>query len=144
MSKLVHTNLWIHPIRNMCTTCVSLCQMLSTIVCVLTLGRDRRKGSKGVDGRYQLLPKKFDERRYDNYLMQYATLLYGWGILTVRNEISKRLVYGIPGAGAEIVTLVRVPWACNICLLFAATLVPNPFLNHSQLNAVRSMVFWRQ
>ncbi|KAL7428343.1 hypothetical protein ACHAXM_001235 [Skeletonema potamos] len=81
-------------------------QMLATIVCVLTFGRDRRNSSKSfslLKDDYQLLPK-FDERRYDNYLHQYASLLYGWGILTVRSEVSKRLAYGIPGGGAEIVT----------------------------------------
>ena len=82
-------------------------QMLATIVCVLTFGRDRRKSSKaigpGKDDDYQLLPK-FDERRYDMYLHHYAALLYGWGCLTVRNEISKRLAYGVPGAGGEIIT----------------------------------------
>lgn len=81
-------------------------QMLATIVCVLTFGRDRRKSSSNSLGKqndYQLLPK-LDERRYDNYLYQYASLLYGWGILTVRSEISKRLAYGIPGEGAEIVS----------------------------------------
>ena len=75
-------------------------QMLSTIVCVLTFGRDRRAVSSNGKGRYQLLPK-FDERRYDNYLRQYAALLMGWGALTVRCEVSKRLAYSTPGAGAE-------------------------------------------
>eukprot|EP00984_Skeletonema_dohrnii_P027712 scaffold17342_cov112-Skeletonema_dohrnii-CCMP3373.AAC.5 len=81
-------------------------QMLATIVCVLTFGRDRRKSSSksfGQQDDYQLLPK-FDDRRYDNYLYHYASLLYGWGILTVRSEVSKRLAYGIPGGGAEIVS----------------------------------------
>lgn len=86
-------------------------QMLSTIVCVLTFGRDRRRDDMSRDrrdptrnssGRYQLLPK-FDERRYDNYLHRYAELLYGWGILTVRSELSKRLAYSTPGAGAETI-----------------------------------------
>lgn len=83
-------------------------QMLATIVCVLTFGRDRRKSlqtkSLGQREDYQLLPK-FDERRYDNYLYQYASLLYVWGILTVRSEVSKRLAFGIPGGGAEILTM---------------------------------------
>jgi hypothetical protein len=82
-------------------------QMLATIVCVLTFGRDRRKSlqtkSLGQKEDYQLLPK-FDERRYDNYLYQYSSLLYLWGILTVRSEVSKRLAFGIPGGGAEILT----------------------------------------
>ena len=81
-------------------------QMLATIVCVLTFGRDRRKTSKSFGTKkddYQLLPK-FDDRRYDNYLYQYTSMLYGWGILTVRSEVSKRLANGIPGGGAEIVT----------------------------------------
>ena len=78
-------------------------QMLSSILCVLTFGRDRRSLSRDGEGRYQLLPK-FDERRYDNYLHRYAALLYGWGVLTVRAEISKRLAYNTPGAGAETIT----------------------------------------
>ena len=72
-------------------------QMLATIVCVLTLGRDRRSSSKlrGKHDVYQLLPN-LDHRRYDNYLYQYSSLLYGWGILTIRSEILKRLTYDIP------------------------------------------------
>ncbi|KAL7466238.1 hypothetical protein ACHAXS_006526 [Conticribra weissflogii] len=79
-------------------------QMLCTILCVLTFGRDRRKNHRTNDSfsSYQLLPK-FDDRRYDNYISRYAALLYSWGVLTVRSEISKRLAYGIPGGGAEIV-----------------------------------------
>ena len=38
-------------------------QMLATITCVLTFGRDRRHLSRGRGGKYQLLPR-FDERRY--------------------------------------------------------------------------------
>jgi hypothetical protein len=75
-------------------------QMLSTIVCVLTLGRDRRCLSSGGGGKYRLLPN-FDERRYDNYLHRYAALLYGWDLLTVRIEIGKRIAYATPGAGIE-------------------------------------------
>jgi hypothetical protein len=78
-------------------------QMLATIVCVLTFGRDRRCSSSGTSGSYRLLPK-FDERRYDNYLRQYAALLYSWGLLTVRSEISKRFAYATPGAGTETIT----------------------------------------
>ena len=79
-------------------------QMLSTIVCVLSFGRDRRNASgNGGSGRYQLLPK-CDERRYDNYLHRYATLLYGWGLLTVRCEVAKRFAYSTPGAGSETIT----------------------------------------
>ena len=109
-------------------------QMLSTIVCVLTLGRDRRKLSKsrckgadvGGDCRYQLLPK-FDERRYDNYFHRYAALLYGWGVLTVRNEISKRLAFGIPGAGAEIVTQVDTRFSgSNYVKSSKPTIISNP------------------
>jgi len=77
--------------------------MLASILCVLTFGRDRRTSSKTNKARYQLLPK-FDQRRYDNYLHRYAALLYGWGLLTVRAEITKRLAYSTPGAGGEIIT----------------------------------------
>ena len=66
-------------------------QMLTTIVCVLTFGRDRRNPT-GSEGQYRLLPK-FDERRYDNYINHYRALLYAWGLLTVHAEISKRLAY---------------------------------------------------
>jgi len=69
-------------------------QMLSSIVCVLSFGRDRRDRTAGRGGRYRLLPK-FDDRRYDNYIHRYGTLLYAWGLLTVRSEISKRLAYGV-------------------------------------------------
>jgi hypothetical protein len=78
-------------------------QMLATVVCVLTFGRDRRCSSSRTGGSYRLLPK-FDERRYDNYLRQYAALLFSWGLLTVRSEISKRLAYATPGAGTETIT----------------------------------------
>jgi len=67
-------------------------QMLTTIVCVLTFGRDRRNPTSSSAGRYQLLPK-FDERRYDNYIHHYGALLYAWGVLTVHAEVSKRLAY---------------------------------------------------
>ena len=105
-------------------------QMLSTILCVLTFGRDRRdlcnNRSDAVDKRYlyQLLPK-FDERRYDNYLHRYATLLYGWSILTVRSEISKRLATPIPGGGAEIVT-VQLDTPFNGFNSNTSTLLSNP------------------
>jgi len=77
-------------------------QMLASILCVLTFGQDRRTLFKQSKERYQLLPN-FDERRYDNYLHRYSALLYGWGLLTVRAEITKRLAYSTPGAGGEIV-----------------------------------------
>lgn len=78
-------------------------QMLATIVCVLTLGRDRRCLSSGGGGEYRLLPN-FDERRYDNYLLRYAALLYGWDLLIVRTEIAKRIAYSTHGAGTETLT----------------------------------------
>jgi len=86
-------------------------QMLCTILCVLTFGRDRRKNHRTNNNFriYQLLPN-FDERRYDNYISRYATLLYSWGVLTVRSEISKRLAYGVPGGGAEIVMQLDPPY----------------------------------
>ena len=82
-------------------------QMLATMVCVLTFGRDRRisKGKrKEGNHRYKLLPQRStrDQIRFDNYIHRYADLLYSWGKLTVRNEISKRLAHAIPGAGGEI------------------------------------------
>ncbi len=81
-------------------------QMLATIVCVLSFGRDRRRLSSGAGGSYRLLPK-FDERRYDNYLRQYSALLYGWGLLAERSEVSKRLAYATPGAGTETIILLE-------------------------------------
>lgn len=86
-------------------------QMLCTILCVLTFGRDRRQNHRTNDNFriYELLPN-FDERRYDNYISRYATLLYSWGVLTVRSEVSKRLAYGVPGGGAEIVMQLDPPY----------------------------------
>jgi hypothetical protein len=81
-------------------------QMLSTIVCVLSFGRDRRHLSVDSGERCRLLPG-FDERRYDNYLHRYAALLYGWGFLNVRSELSKRLTYATPGAGTETITWLK-------------------------------------
>lgn len=78
-------------------------QMLSTIVSVLTLGRDRRCLSSGGGGKYRILPN-FDERQYDNYLHQYAALLYSWDLLTVRTEIEKRIAYPMHGTGTETLT----------------------------------------
>jgi len=78
-------------------------QMLTTIVCVLSFGRDRRgrTASGGGGGRYRLLPK-YDDRQYDNYIHRYGTLLYAWGLLTVRSEISKRLAYEVSNPAEEV------------------------------------------
>lgn len=66
-------------------------QMLSTIVSVLNLGREIHfPGST-----------RFDERRCDNYLHQYAALLYGWGFFNKHSEISKRLIYPSPSFGRD-------------------------------------------
>jgi hypothetical protein len=78
-------------------------QMLSTIVCVLSFGSDMHC-PVGSIRRRQLLPRFFDERRFDNYLHQYAALLYGWGFLNKRSEISKRLNYPAPSSGPEAIT----------------------------------------
>lgn len=82
-------------------------QMLATMVCVLTLGRDRRstRGQPGEHSdKYKLLPQGTvaDEIRFDNYLHRYCDLLYSWQSLTIRNEIHKRITYAVPGAGGEI------------------------------------------
>jgi len=101
-------------------------QMLSTILSVLLCGRDRRRSSRDTSKRrYQLLPK-FDECRYDNYLHRYAALLYGWGVLTVRSEISKRFAYNTPGAGSETITQLETNMSGNKGNLRSkCTLVPN-------------------
>ena len=82
--------------------------MLSTIVCVLSFGRDRRQMPADSGGQYYCLLPNFDERRYDNYLRHYAALLYGWGFLRMRSEISKRLANATPGAGTETITWLEM------------------------------------
>lgn len=103
-------------------------QMLSTIVCVLTFGRDRRilGSTKATEAksRYNLLPR-FDERRYDNYLHRYSALLYGWATLVVRNEIAKRLAYPIPGAGGEIVTSIEPKLLGSDAVDSSTVILPN-------------------
>lgn len=74
-------------------------QMLATMVCLLTLGRDRRSTCKhNYIDKCMLLPQLSikDSIRFDNYLRQYADLLYSWGVLTKRNEVTKRVAYNIP------------------------------------------------
>ena len=75
-------------------------QMLSTIVCVLTFGSDMHCPLSSI-GRRQLLPRFFDERRFDNYLREYAALLYGWGFFTKRSDIAKRLICPAPSTRPE-------------------------------------------
>jgi len=67
-------------------------QMLATITCVLTFGRDRRRGKGSNSDNLQLLPDLGDGR-YDNYLLLYSNLLYRWGHLVVRAEVLKRLAH---------------------------------------------------
>ena len=63
-------------------------QMLATIACVLR-GCSRRLHNKGS---CILLPQGNDER-YDAYIRRYAELLYGWGLLSVRAELNKHLLF---------------------------------------------------
>jgi hypothetical protein len=77
--------------------------MLGSMVCVLTLGRDRRTSKDCSHPRldkYSLLPQgsSTDQIRLDNYIRLYSNLLYCWGLLTARNEISKRLAFTLPEA----------------------------------------------
>ena len=71
------------------------CQMLATMACVLSGGRRsalRREKSKVSDeSRPYLLPLDQDEK-YDSYIRKYADLLYEWGLLTRRAEVTKHLV----------------------------------------------------
>ena len=71
------------------------CQMLATMACVLSGGRRsalRREKSKASDeSRPYLLPLDQDEK-YDSYIRKYADLLYEWGLLTRRAEVTKHLV----------------------------------------------------
>ena len=93
-------------------------QMLASMLCVLTFGRDRRTSSKKSTGRYQLLPR-FDKRRYDNYLRRYGALLYGWGMLTVRAEILKRSASGdfVPTTSDVAAEITNCDLKCSICCL---------------------------
>jgi len=83
-------------------------QMLATMACVLNGGKDRRNRSSQEKnpynaGLFSLLP--FDNQRYDGYIYQYASLLYGWGLLTTRVELMKHFAIPLPGAGSETLTL---------------------------------------
>jgi hypothetical protein len=55
--------------------------MLASIYCVLDA-----IGSRGGG----ILPEKHGDD-YDNYIRRYTELLYGWGLLNVRAEVSKHL-----------------------------------------------------
>ena len=82
-------------------------QMLATIICVLSGGRDRRMTNRMTtqndraarSGLHSLLPD--DDARFDAYILRYSALLYAWGKLTTRTELTKHLAYSLPGAGAE-------------------------------------------
>mmetsp|Transcript_14969 Transcript_14969/g.21181 ORF Transcript_14969/g.21181 Transcript_14969/m.21181 type:complete len:298 (+) Transcript_14969:609-1502(+) len=66
-------------------------QMLASISCVLCCKPEIESKAKGT-----LLPGT-DVERYDSYIRQYANLLYGWGLLTIRTELKKHLVRRLPG-----------------------------------------------
>jgi hypothetical protein len=91
-------------------------QMLASIVCVLTHGRDRRatKNQQYEFDKYMLLPQRSvkDQIRFDNYLRRYAHMLYSWGILTVGNEVSKRLAHSQAEAGGEL-SRVKGTYVCS-------------------------------
>lgn len=61
-------------------------QMLATIVCVF------RQEKKDSEEDMLLLSGKSDIK-YDSYLRRYSDLLYRWGLLFLRAQINKRLVY---------------------------------------------------
>ncbi len=71
------------------------CQMLATMACVLSGGRRsalrQQTQSAGDDNHPYLLPLDQDEK-YDMYIRKYADLLYEWGLLSLRAEVSKHLV----------------------------------------------------
>lgn len=71
------------------------CQMLATMTCVLSGGRrlSLRQAHMTVNGsRPYLLPLDQDEK-YDMYIRKYADLLYSWGLLTLRAELNKHLIW---------------------------------------------------
>ena len=91
-------------------------QMLATITCVLTLGRDRRRG-KGSNSDYlQLLPD-FGDCRYENYLLSYANLLYRWGHLVVRAEVLKRLAHPQALELSDTSRVTPRPLSCGVSFL---------------------------
>jgi hypothetical protein len=96
--------------------------MLASMVCVLTHGRDRRmsKNQQYQFDKYTLLPQRSvkDQIRFDNYILRYAEMLYSWGILTVRNEVSKRIAHSLPEGGGELSRVketVVYSAQCSIC-----------------------------
>jgi len=68
-------------------------QMLATIVCVLTGGRDRRKTNDFYANSifHQILP--VNNEKYDGYIHLYGSLLYNWGQPTIRAEVNKHLAF---------------------------------------------------
>ena len=68
-------------------------QMLSTMVCVLSGGQ--RTPVDGLRESYLLLPADHD-KKYDLFMRRYSDILYSWGLLTVRAEVIKHMVYQIP------------------------------------------------
>jgi hypothetical protein len=71
------------------------CQMLATMVCVLSGGRRsvlrQEAQMSGNEDRPYLLPLDQDEK-YDLYIRRYADLLYEWGLLSLRAELNKHLI----------------------------------------------------
>lgn len=95
-------------------------QMLATMVCVLTLGRDRRGKQNDYIDKFTLIPQcsTRDRIRIDNYIHRYAELAFSWGNLALRNELSKRLAHASPEAQPELERSKqhRVPVIeCSIC-----------------------------
>ena len=62
-------------------------QMLSTIVCVLRHPLLEKHPS------FKILPAGKDEQKYDFYIRKYADLLYAWGLLNMRAELTKHLTH---------------------------------------------------
>ena len=71
------------------------CQMLATMVCVLSGGRRsalrQEAQMSDIEDRPYLLPLDQDEK-YDMYIRRYSDLLYEWSLLSIRAELNKHLI----------------------------------------------------
>lgn len=65
-------------------------QLLATIACVLRSHRMRASGKS--------LLSRNQDIKCDSYILRYADILYGWGMLVTRAELLKHLVRPLPSA----------------------------------------------